>query len=98
MSIKPVLIVLAIIAFGSIATLVSWFYKQDLSVIGMSRVGYGFPFSWYMESQIVYPGTPIVTSFSWEHFALNSLFWSLIAAIPVAIVYRKQLKKGNANV
>jgi hypothetical protein len=80
---KHVLIVLVILSSGSIATLVSGFYKQDLSILGQSITGYGFPLSWHRESYIVYPGSPTTYSFSWESFALDTVFWSLIIAIPV---------------
>ena len=91
MSRKLVLFVLIIVAFGSVATLISGFYKQDLShALGVSITGYGFPLSWYKESVIIYPHMPTHYSFSWESFALDISFWSLtIGAIIVALkLYR----------
>ena len=85
---KPVLIALAILSAGCIATLISGFYKQDLSLLGQSITGYGFPLSWYRESYIVYPGSPTTYSFSWESFALDITFWFLIIAVPVAVASR----------
>lgn len=85
---KLVLIALAILSAGSIATLISGFYKQDLSLLGQSITGYGFPLSWYRESYIVYPGTPATYSFSWESFTLDITFWSLIIAVLVAVAFR----------
>lgn len=85
---KLVLIVLVILSSGFIATLISGSYKQDLSLLGQSITGYGFPFSWYRESYIVYPGSPTTYSFSWEYFALDIAFWSLIIAVPVAVASR----------
>lgn len=84
-----VLIILVILASGSIATLVSGLYKQNLSHrLGVSITGYGFPLSWYRESHTVYPGSPIVYSFSWEFFALDTAFWSLIISVLIAVVFR----------
>jgi len=88
MSRKFILFVLVILSFGSIATIISRFYKQDLSLPGQSITGYGFPLSWYRESYIVYPGSPTTYSFSWESFALDIAFWSLIIAVPVAVAFR----------
>lgn len=85
---KLVLIVLVILSSGSIATLISGFYKQDLSLIGQSITGYGFPLSWYRESYIAYPNSPTTYSFSWEIFALDTAFWSLIITVPVAVAFR----------
>jgi len=85
---KHVLIVLVILSSGSIATLISGFYKQDLSLLGQSITGYGFPLSWYRESYIVYPDSSTTYSFSWESFALDTAFWSLIITVPVAVVFR----------
>ena len=85
---KPVLIVFTILSAGSIATLISGFYKQDLSLPGKSITGYGFPLSWYRESYIVYPSSSTTYSFSWESFALDTAFWSLIIAVPVEVTLR----------
>jgi len=85
---KPVLIVLAILSAGCISTLVSGFYRQDLSLLGQSITGYGFPLSWYRESHIIYPNSPTTYSFSCESFALDNAFWSLIIAVPVAVALR----------
>jgi hypothetical protein len=90
---KLVLIVLVILSSGPIVTLISGFYKQNLSIPGQSITGYGFPLSWQRESYIVYPGSPTTYSFSWESFALDTAFWSLIIAIPIAFRFfcaRKQ--------
>ena len=85
---KLVLIVSAILSAGCIATLISGFHKQDLSLLGQSITGYCFPLSWHKESYIVYPGSPTTYSFSWESFALDNAFWSLIIAVPVAVALR----------
>ena len=88
---KTVLLALGIVAFGSIATLVSGLFRQDLSHrIGVSVVGYGFPSSWYKETWIAHPIMPVVSSYCWECFALDIVFWSLVIAVPVtAIIGRK---------
>ncbi len=84
-----VLILLVALVSGSIATLISKFYKQNLfQRLGVSITGYGFPLSWYIESQIVYPNSPIVYSFSWESFALDIASWSLIISVLIAVAFR----------
>jgi hypothetical protein len=85
---KLVLIVLMILSSGTIATLISGLYKQDLSVLGQSITGYGFPLSWHRESYIIYPSSPTTYSFSGESFALDIAFWSLIITVPVAATLR----------
>ena len=85
---KLVLIALAILSAGSIVTLISGFYKQDLSLLGQSITGYGFPLSWYRESYMVYPSSPATYSFSCESFALDNAFWSLIVTVPVVVAFR----------
>jgi len=56
MRIELVLIAPAIPALGFVATLVSGLYEQNLSALGVSKIGYGFPLSWNGTSWIVYPG------------------------------------------
>ena len=89
--IKSALIILMIIAVGSISTLISGFYKQDISLLGMTRIGYGFPLIWHGYSQaVVYPEPPIYYFFSWESFVLDIAFWSL--TISAIIVVLKRLR------
>ena len=84
-----VLIILVILAPGSTITLISGFYKQDLSQgLGVSITGYGFPSSWYKKMVIVYPGEPTHYEFSLKHFILDISFWSLITTLLAVIVYR----------
>jgi len=94
MSRRFVLIILVIVVSGFIATLISGLYEQDLSqALGVSITGYGFPLSWYKESQIVYPGSPTTYSISWESFALDIAFWSLIATLLAVIAYKRNHSK-----
>lgn len=84
--IRSLLILLANLAFGSFATLISGLCKQNLSQrLGVSITGYGFPLSWYIESYTVYPNSPIVYSFSWESFVLDILIWSVIVGFAVHV-------------
>jgi len=86
---RSALVILVIVATGSISTLISGFYKQNLSDrLGVSITGYGFPFSWYRESWIVFPIMPTVYSFHWECFALDIAFWSLIITLLAVIICR----------
>ena len=85
---KLVLIVIVILALGFITTLASGFHKQNLSTLGVSKIGYGFPLSWHGHSWVVYPNMPIVAWFSWESFLLDIAFWTLVVTIVVAIAFR----------
>ena len=97
MSRKPVLIILAILASGSVATSISGFCKQDISLLGTTRIGYGFPLIWHGYSQaVVYPEPPIYYFFSWESFVLDVAFWSLAITIPVVVAYR-WFKEGKST-
>ena len=89
MSKKVALIILAIVASGSTVTLISGLYRKELSIPGRTNIGYGFPLSWHGESgPVVYPEIPTVGWFSWESFALDIAFWSLVIAVPVAVAFR----------
>ena len=77
-----------ILIFSLIATLLSFFYKQNLSMLGLTRFGYGFPLSWYMESQMVYPYSPIVASVVWVNFFLDVFVWSIIVTLASIIIVR----------
>jgi len=87
---KLVLTILAILASGFVVALISGLYRQELSIPGRTNIGYGFPLSWHGESgTVVYPEMPTVGWFSWESFALDIAFWSMIIAIPVAVAFEK---------
>jgi len=88
MKIKPFLIFLVILALGFISTLVSGLYGKNLSTIGVSKIGYGFPLSWHGHSWIVYPGMPTVYWFSLESFVLDTAFWCLIFASLTLISFK----------
>lgn len=84
-----VLLVLVILAVGSFATLVSGLFTQDLTHgVGASITGYGFPTSWYEKVVIVYLGNPTRYTFSIGSFVLDIAFWSLIAYLPIAVLFR----------
>jgi len=87
-----VLIIPVIFASGSIITLISGFYKHDLSQgLGVSITGFGFPLSWYNKIVIVYPGEPTHYEFSLKYFILDISFWSLVATLLTVIVYRRNI-------
>jgi hypothetical protein len=88
MRIELILIVPAISALGFIATLVSGLYQQNLSTLGVSKIGYGFPLSWHGNSWIVYPGMPVAYWFSLESFVLDTAFWCLIFAVLTLVSLR----------
>ena len=92
---KHVLLALVVLSFGLIATLASGFYRRDLSLPGLSTVGYGYPLSWYEELWIVYPDSPKVYSFYWQIFAFDIMFWSLIATGPVIFASRWSRIRGQ---
>jgi hypothetical protein len=85
---KLVLIVFVILASGFVATLVSGFYEQNLSTLGVSKFGYGLPLSWHGNSWIVYPTMPTVYWFSLESFILDAAFWCFILAVLAFILLR----------
>jgi len=88
--IRSALVILCVIAIGSISTLISGLHRQNLSDrVGVSITGYGFPSSWYRESRISFPIMPTVYSFHWECFALDIAFWSLIATLLIVIIYKR---------
>jgi len=81
------LLILFALAFGSVATLISGFYTQDLSYgIGVSVTGYGLPLSWLKKSTVIYPGEPTRYGFCLESFLLDISFWSLIIGVSIAVV------------
>lgn len=94
MSRELVLIILAILVSGSVATLISGLYAQDLSLIGVSVTGYGLPLSWLKKVTVVYPGSPTRYSFSVESLLLDMGFWSLIATIMAILVYRRSVLRS----
>jgi len=49
------LLIIMILASGSIATLISGIHTQDLSLLGESVTGYGLPLSWLRKVATVYP-------------------------------------------
>lgn len=73
------LVVLVAVVSGVVLALVSGFYQQNLSDrLGVSVMGYGLPLSWYTTSWVVYPTSPVLSSYSWDSFALDVAFWSFI--------------------
>jgi len=85
MKVKLVLAPLVIITLGLVVAVISGFYEQNLSNLGVSKIGYGFPLCWHGHSWIVYPDMPIVHWFSWESLILDIAFWSLIIASLIAV-------------
>jgi hypothetical protein len=82
---RHVLTVLVVFALGLVATLISGFYEQDFSKLGLSKIGYGFPLVWHGHSWIVYPTMPTAYWFSSESFLLDTAFWCLISTFIVLI-------------
>jgi hypothetical protein len=86
---KLVLVFVVILVSGFVATLISGFYRQDFSIPGRTDIGYGFPLSWRGESgPVVYPEVPASSWLSWASLALNTAFWSLVIAVPIAALSR----------
>jgi len=81
-----VLVGIFVVVLGFVITVISLSYKQNLNIPGMSKFSYGFPLSWYMTTQIVYPGTPVVTTIIWENLVFDTFFWSIIIAIPTVLM------------
>jgi len=96
MSRNFVLFILLVLACGSIATLISGLYTQDLSYgLGVSVTGYGLPLSWLKKSTIIYTGEPTRYGFYLEAFLLDISFWSLIIGVTITVVsnFLKQKNK-----
>jgi len=91
------LVIILIPVLGLIGTLISGFHEQNLSVPGLSKIGYGFPLMWYGHSWIVYPDMPVVYWFSWESFLLDFAFWSLTIASIMAIIVFMQSRVRKAD-
>jgi hypothetical protein len=84
-----VVFAVAILAFGLAATLVSGFYRRNLSILGRTDIGYGLPLAWHGESgPVVFPEVPAVGWSSWEYFALDSAFWFLVITIAITVLSR----------
>jgi hypothetical protein len=84
-----VLFAVAILSLGLVATLVSGFCRQDLSIPGKTNMGYGLPLAWHGEyGPVVYPEVPVVGWLSWGYFALDTAFWSLAIGVAVAALSR----------
>jgi len=87
MSRNIVLFILVALTFGSIATLISGLYTQDLSYgLGVSVTGYGLPLSWLKESTTIYPGEPTRYGFCLQSFLLDVSFWSLIIGVSITVI------------
>jgi hypothetical protein len=88
---RLIFIILIVIASGSVVTLTSGLYSQDLSQgLGVSITGYGFPLSWYKRVIIIIPSEPITYEFSLGYFMLDFLFWSLITYMIVSVIVYKR--------
>jgi hypothetical protein len=84
-----VLFAVAILVLGLVATMISGFYRRDLSIPGRTNIGYGLPLAWHGESgPVVYPEVPTSGWLSWGFFALDTAFWSLVSGIAVAALSR----------
>lgn len=71
-----------------VATLTSWFCKQDLSPgLVVPEAAHGF-LSWHRKSALIYPGSTVTCSFPLESFVLDLVLWSLMVGILVIIVSR----------
>ena len=89
------LVVFVSVVCGVVLTLVSGFCQRNLSDrIGVSVVGYGLPLSWYTTSWVVYPTSPVLSSYVWQSFAIDTTFWAITAfAIIMAVLTLLKPKK-----
>lgn len=89
------MVVFVSVVSGVVLTLVSGFCQRNLSDrIGVSVVGYGLPLSWYTMSWVVYPTSPVLSSYVWQSFAIDTTFWAITAfAIIMAVLTLLKPKK-----
>lgn len=79
-----------------IITGISAIHKVDLTLLGVQKFGYGFPFSWLEQSTVVYPNAPTVWSILWLELIANVVIWWIILAIVLYILKKRVfLKKGK---
>ena len=96
MSRNITLLILAALAFGSIATLISGLCSQDLTYgLGVSVTGYGLPLSWLKKSTTIYPGELTRYEFYAQSLLLDISFWSLIIGVSIAVL-SNYLKQRNS--
>jgi hypothetical protein len=96
MSRNFVLFIIMVLACGSVVTLISGLYPQDLSYgLGVSVTGYGLPLSWLKKSTIIYTGDAARYGFYLESFLLDMSFWSLIVGVTITVIshFLKQKKE-----
>ena len=67
---------------------ISAIHKVNLTLPGVQKFGYGFPFSWLKQSTVVYPNAPTVWSIQWLELIANIVIWWLILAIVLYILKR----------
>jgi hypothetical protein len=87
-------ILLSVLAFGSVATLISRLYERVLTrgYIGAVSTGYGLPLSWYVKvvrEVVPFPGESTSYYFSLESFMLDIAFWSLVIGIPAVFLLKR---------
>ena len=89
------LVVFVSVVFGVVLSLVSGFYGRDVSGgLGVSVVGYGLPLSWYTTSWVVYPTSPVVSSYSLQSFILDTAFWTIITLATILTAVRACSPRG----
>jgi hypothetical protein len=91
---KTVLVGMAILALGLAATLLSGLYQRNMTeLLGMSKVGYGYPLVWYGYYQaVLYPSPPPFYWSDWRAFTLDVAFWSLAFALLFMTIYEVKKK------
>ena len=93
---KTILRVAIILNLGLIATLLSGLYRQDYSMLGANRVGYGLPMTYYRGFQeVVMEPPPMQYSFYGEYLVLDLTFWSLVVALPFIVKHRFLNRRAN---
>lgn len=106
---RTILVALAVIAVGLIATGVSTLYERREFIgdynpagAGMSEFSYGFPLGWYGYSQavgIIFSFSPKLYWFWIEPFLLDAAFWIAISAIGCLVIIKSMnmLHKTRAS-
>ena len=87
------MILISVLAFGSVAALISGLYQRVLvNGWGTVSTSYGLPLSWYVKVvPEIHPflGESTLYYFSLESFVLDIAFWSLVMGVSAVLLLKR---------